>query len=53
MKTKKLAKDPYAGKKIRCGICKRLIRKGERYWMMGPWITCKDCHSFIHGDEED
>lgn len=41
--------DPYSGKRIKCGICNSLIKKGEKYWYIGPWILCKEFHDYCHG----
>ena len=44
-----VGRDPHAGKRIKCGICGDRIRKGARYWYIGPWILCKECHDYCHG----
>lgn len=35
--------------KLRCFVCGKPIRKGAKYWTLGPMITCEPCHTYIHG----
>lgn len=47
-----IKKERKSTSRLRCGVCSNFVRKGEKYWIFGPWVLCKSCHKTFHGDED-